>query len=64
MIKNLLNFKNVTILKKEDQKEINGGKTKFGCQPQFLDCTSDRDCPCGPCGLHYGDFYIPNLCSY
>ncbi|WP_103867099.1 hypothetical protein [Aquimarina sp. I32.4] len=64
MIKNLLNLENVVILKREEQKTLNGGGAGFGCQPQFLDCLTDRDCPCGPCGLHVGGFYVPDLCAF
>ncbi len=63
MIKNILNLERVTILKKTEQKSINGGSLDPVC-PQFLPCWSNRDCPCGTCGVRIGDFYIDDLCAF
>ena len=63
MIKNILNLEGVTVLKKDMQKAINGGF--FGCQPEFRSCSSDRDCPCGSCGVFIEGFgLIDDLCAF
>ncbi len=63
MIKNILNLEKVTVLKKEQQKSINGGF--WGCQPEFRECRTDRDCPCGGCGMYIeGIGLIEGLCAY
>jgi len=68
MIKNILNLEKVRILKKEQQKSINGGF--FGCQPQIIQCYSDRDClPCSSrCGftidINGEPTFISGVCAF
>ncbi|MDY8136198.1 hypothetical protein [Aquimarina sp. 2201CG5-10] len=67
MKKNILNLNGVKILRKEEQKFVNGGGFGFGCQPQIIQCNSDRDCPCTPCGVTInanGVDYFLDICAY
>jgi len=63
-----MNLKGAKVLSKKEQKHISGGF--FGCQPQFIECSSDRDCPilCGStCGITItagGQTFEVNICSY
>ncbi len=66
MIKNIVNLKNVTVLKKEQQKSINGGF--WGCQPTLIECRSDRDCCSGRCGITIDNngkpLFISGVCAF
>jgi len=63
MITNILNLEGVQILKKQKQKNINGGFDHV-C-PQFLPCWKDSDCPCGGCGVNIEGFgFISDLCAF
>ncbi|WP_075341624.1 hypothetical protein [Tenacibaculum agarivorans] len=66
MKKQILNLGKV--ISKNEQKNIQGGF--FGCQPQLLQCDSDRDCP--PCSRGCGitidldgdPFFISGVCAF
>lgn len=55
------------VLSKNDQRNIEGG---FGCYAQFLECSSNRDCPpcSGGCGMTIDvngePLFIPDLCAF
>ena len=69
MLKKTLNLKGVRALSNAEQKEIKGGFWG-GCQPQFLFCSDDTDCPfCSlGCGITFevnGQVFTePNLCAF
>ncbi len=62
MLNKISKLEGATRLRKEEQKSINGGFDPI-C-PQFRACWSDRDCPCGGCGVTVNGFYIPDLCAF
>jgi len=68
MLKKTLHLKGVKTLTKREQKGISGGFWG-GCQPQFIECSSDNDCPfCSSgCGITFevnGQVFIENFCRF
>jgi len=51
-MKKISNLKGAKTLSITEQKLISGGFWGWGgCQPQLIQCDTDNDCPCGPCGF-------------
>lgn len=64
----ILNLKNVSVLSKREQESINAGFFHGGCQAMIVECSDDRDCCTGRCGIttivNGEPFIFDGICAF